>query len=897
MKTHASIKAAAQAGRDASVARHAPRLQAVPGLATAGAGTAAMTLQRYQEMANQSPHALRLRQQANLLAASAAGAALPQTAPAAQRMEKPNHTGLPDRLKSGVESLSGMSMDHVRVHYNSAKPAQLQAHAYAQGRDIHLAPGQERHLPHEAWHIVQQAQGRVRPTLQMKGGIAVNDDAGLEREADLMGAQANGLAGAPLQAMHAGYPVAPATPPVMQRVILSKLRLNGENQINNAGRFDVQEVIIAGRTPSPYTGTMGAHSTAWVAHIDQLRRTMVNLPLMDAAREMMGLAMDELGVAIDLKKKNSTPTTLYHLKNKLSAKHQQLLVTACAQLNEDKETIVKLINKLPFNLISEPDAIAVGAALQKLINSYLTFINYLPGSTVNGGDPSGHGEAAARSDLSGAEYVLTHLSRNKAIDKFKDPAKNGLKNNNIDEEIKSLPNNVINSLIKNGAFQAAKPSNTLIELLINSLWTLFAVETPTVFLDQTKKMEERLIVWRLMLQKFLATIRAAYPYTFNLTGMYKPAQQRYGLMELKTRNALPPDPCIEKLLSDKKENWLNSKATVRDTELPAGVTSSDLKQAGTGFQATVLLTTDTDGTPVVAAVSAVGRTISPFSNTMGAHTTAWVVHVDAMQRMLRDQPLVTAIEMLRKKARNAMEDESLALANILDEKQKVRLIDAWELLHDSLATDVNMSSVTAPTAYLEGLIADYLSYINLLPLSTVQKGAVPGGRNEGRHRTYLNEHEAMTEESSPKSISGKTRKALQEHLKGMYDGTATNFFLADAREWVYQELGKNVTGLSTKFGPDHPLHARINSTQPPPDDKTIIAMVLKRFQATMREAYPHASKHGGIDALFATHDAATEDDTDEDYVPGKNSNGKRPASTKKSGKYIEKKVKQQQVFS
>ncbi len=46
---------------------------------------------------------------------------------------KPNNTGLPDNLKAGVESLSGMSMDDVKVHYNSSEPAQLNAHAYAQG--------------------------------------------------------------------------------------------------------------------------------------------------------------------------------------------------------------------------------------------------------------------------------------------------------------------------------------------------------------------------------------------------------------------------------------------------------------------------------------------------------------------------------------------------------------------------------------------------------------------------------------------------------------------------------------------------------------------------------------------------------------------------------------------
>ena len=112
--------------------------------------------------------------------------------PAAQMVA--NKTGLPNQLKSGVEALSGMSMDHVRVHYDSPKPAQLNAHAYAQGSDIHVGPGQAHHLPHEAWHVVQQAQGRVRPTMQLQSGVPVNDDAGLEREADRMGARAMQMA-------------------------------------------------------------------------------------------------------------------------------------------------------------------------------------------------------------------------------------------------------------------------------------------------------------------------------------------------------------------------------------------------------------------------------------------------------------------------------------------------------------------------------------------------------------------------------------------------------------------------------------------------------------------------------------------------------------------------------
>lgn len=110
------------------------------------------------------------------------------------RQEQPskqveNKSSLPDNLKTGVEQLSGFAMDDVTVHYDSSKPAQLQAHAYAQGSNIHLGPGQEKHLPHEAWHVVQQKQGRVRPTMQMKS-IGINDDMSLEREADQMGDKA-----------------------------------------------------------------------------------------------------------------------------------------------------------------------------------------------------------------------------------------------------------------------------------------------------------------------------------------------------------------------------------------------------------------------------------------------------------------------------------------------------------------------------------------------------------------------------------------------------------------------------------------------------------------------------------------------------------------------------------
>lgn len=99
------------------------------------------------------------------------------------RVEKLNNTGLPDYLKTGSESISDYSMDDIRIHYNSVKPVTVQALSYAQKKDIHIAPEQEQLLPHEAWHMVQQTQDRVQPTVQTHR-VSVNDDEGSKMEAD-----------------------------------------------------------------------------------------------------------------------------------------------------------------------------------------------------------------------------------------------------------------------------------------------------------------------------------------------------------------------------------------------------------------------------------------------------------------------------------------------------------------------------------------------------------------------------------------------------------------------------------------------------------------------------------------------------------------------------------------
>jgi hypothetical protein len=108
--------------------------------------------------------------------------ARPTSAPATVRRAP---APLPAPLQGAYESMAGVALDDVEVHYDSPLPERIGAHAYTQGTRIHLAHGQEEHLAHEAWHTVQQMQSRVSPTGRV-AGKHVNTDQRLEVEADRM---------------------------------------------------------------------------------------------------------------------------------------------------------------------------------------------------------------------------------------------------------------------------------------------------------------------------------------------------------------------------------------------------------------------------------------------------------------------------------------------------------------------------------------------------------------------------------------------------------------------------------------------------------------------------------------------------------------------------------------
>lgn len=100
---------------------------------------------------------------------------------------------LPASVQAKMEDAFDFDFGAVRVHQGSEATA-VGALAFTQGTDLHFAPGQydpdsdrgHELIGHELAHVVQQSEGRVAATTQRKG-IELNDDPGLEREADRWG--------------------------------------------------------------------------------------------------------------------------------------------------------------------------------------------------------------------------------------------------------------------------------------------------------------------------------------------------------------------------------------------------------------------------------------------------------------------------------------------------------------------------------------------------------------------------------------------------------------------------------------------------------------------------------------------------------------------------------------
>lgn len=153
---------------------------------------------------------------------------------------------LPQDLQANMESSFGQDFSGVGIHRNSQQAQRLNALAYTQGESIHFAPGEfnpysesgRNLIGHEFAHVVQQRSGVVQPTAVLGKGLALNDNQGLEHEADSLGrkavqGEAVGKYESPSLGIRSGLRTVQAKSGVIQRDIKdSKELTNGKMELD-----------------------------------------------------------------------------------------------------------------------------------------------------------------------------------------------------------------------------------------------------------------------------------------------------------------------------------------------------------------------------------------------------------------------------------------------------------------------------------------------------------------------------------------------------------------------------------------------------------------------------------------------------------------------------------------
>ncbi len=157
------------------------------------------------------------------------------------------------QIKENVSQLMGTDVSDAKVHYNSSKPAQLQAEATAQGTEVHLAPGKEQYLGHELTHVAQQKQGRVQANVQANNGVGMNNDAKLEKEADDVGAEASKGTVNSSKEVSNGTSASLSAAPVQRYVVYGR-----GDQHNHMSEEDYNTTMMNQQDANPYNDGMKA---------------------------------------------------------------------------------------------------------------------------------------------------------------------------------------------------------------------------------------------------------------------------------------------------------------------------------------------------------------------------------------------------------------------------------------------------------------------------------------------------------------------------------------------------------------------------------------------------------------------------------------------------------------
>lgn len=644
--------------------------------------------------------------------------------------------GLPEPLKTNMEQIGGLALNDVRLHRNSSRPAALGALAFTQGSDIHIAPGQERHLPHEAWHVVQQKQGRVRPTTQMKG-VGLNDSPALEREADIFGAAA--LVGVGHPDGRRPPPVQPGSahgPQPIQRTV-AQIVSDEEDKV-------VRSLIVADRPKPLFGGSMGAHTTAWVVYIDSIRNAVLKKPLGEAWSGMMALY---LGTR-DLPGYKLTPSNQRHAQ-RYQAAEAQLLTTL----------------KAPF----PPSSAAQLSLLEQAIVEFLDYRELIPLSVVN--------RPSTNRDESGASARLrggTSINAERDIGIIQDPeAVATVFARGDDPALMGLPSN-------------AGPVELLAPFAKQHWLSLFAAYPLLMKGADPDK-------WSLLMPTMLSEMATAIAQEQVVQAKESERQARFAnhddaqeVEKAKAHKKIADDHLV------RLKDWLNQIRQAQKTS--SGAKGSDFSSGSSASSASsaeanpLAVAVRFDGLKVVS-VAVGGRPRSSFSGTMGAHVTPWAEIKSGLTDPLVGETLIEAAKSIY----DRLFGQYLEFETLVDQWPDGRGAEVFsqagaavEEMAEAFGQSLTKEKMTL--SLLQRGISAALEFENAKPGAAIDKGNT-GARAEGHSFALLKQFE--DDGKIPKATKmGSGQKRLR---RALYSAADIDPELPD------ETLLEAVTGLQRRY--------------------------------------------------------------------------------------------------
>nr|WP_226598817.1 DUF4157 domain-containing protein [Streptomyces violascens] len=692
---------------------------------------------------------------------------------------------LDESTRTDMESRLGADFSDVRIHNDGAakaSAAEVGARAYTSGSHVVIGDGGgDKHtLAHELTHVIQQRQGPVSGA-DNGNGLKVSDPSDrFERDAEanarrvLSGPAPAERSGADTESTPAGEqsPHAAGAAPV-QRLV---------SQIAPAEDGTVGDVNVVGRPESPYTGTMGDHSTAYVVQVRAITERIKGKTPDAAAADVQNL-IGEVEALPGYQLLDSLPQ---ERRAKVEEASNEVRSRAYALAHGKVPVATQMLE------------------LQTLVGDFLHFRELIPLSTMNVKSVA-PAEAGKGKGESGHNQVLAQHAKNGSAD----PAElqqailglldvNGVALVATQHDAKDLaalaPGLILNRTLESGLTHGHTPEQRaqfIIQQHLLSIETAYPGAVQAAYGDGDRAME--LIFAQVTIQVNERMARNRTTYLDKITKYDEQIRQWIGdrspygkdsLIKVQeyrsdavtaleanggtappaptssvltgTRNRKPPERYGSTVTSSSASAPMHGGGSMdmdidESAEMKAGPASEEETAEAMEAKQPLASQIKMDAHGKITAFDSAGRSPSPFSGTMGAHTTAWVVHVDTVRRAILGQDVdgaITALDYLIQEAQRT--EAKMTPFFPVDAVHKEKLTQSHANLIQTAHKTMNAPEETR-VLFLQGLINALLTYINYIPGATLQ-AADTGGKAEGTLRNKLLAHEQRKTPLSPDQL-------------------------------------------------------------------------------------------------------------------------------------------------